>query len=149
MSKVIAIINEIPANKKGIEIFAKALIEPVINGEVDPLNIRKRIDAIEKIIKTVKNNKEFKQNVQAAAEQWTEKTFEHEGVVFTKTLSTTYDYSEDPVYQSIQKKISELNGQKKDREKLLSGLSEATEVNGVVCYPPAKLSSDVVRVNFK
>jgi NAD/NADP transhydrogenase beta subunit len=60
MNRSLSIISEIPANKAGIELFANALVDGLMSGDVDPLEIRAKIDAIEKIIKAVKDNEQFR-----------------------------------------------------------------------------------------
>jgi hypothetical protein len=148
MSRAVKIINEIPANKAGITMFAEAIVEGVMSGEADPLDIRKRIDAIEKIIKEIKDNPKFKDAVMDQADLWPEKTFEHDGVKFTKADFSRYDYTSDPVWSSIKKQESHYAGLRKGREKILLALTEPTEIDGVMSFPPNKTSGSYVKVTF-
>lgn len=148
MSKAISIINEIPANKAGIKLFADALVDASINGEVDPLDIRKRLDAIEKVIKAVKDHPDFKDAILDAAALWPDKTFEHEGVKFTKAESAKYDYSADPVWSRLNIEVQRFTASRKDEEKILAALKEPTEINGEERLPPVKTSSSYVRITF-
>ncbi len=95
MNRSVKILNEIPANKVGIQLFAEAVVQNVMDGETDPLDVRLRVDAIEKIIKAIKDNPDFKTAVLDQADMWPEKSFEKDGVKFTKAESTRYDYSDD------------------------------------------------------
>ena len=70
MSRAISIINNIPANKAGIKLFADAIVDGVMNGEADPLDVRAKIDAIEKIIKAIKDDVAFKDAVLDQADLW-------------------------------------------------------------------------------
>lgn len=148
MSKAVAIINEIPANKAGIKIFADALVDASINGEIDPLDMRKRLDAIEKVIKEVKANKDFRDMILDAAALWPEKTFEHEGVKFTKAESAKYDYSADPVWNRLNSDVQRFTSSRKDEEQILAALKEPTEINGEMRFPPLKNSTSYVKVTF-
>jgi hypothetical protein len=63
MNRSLRIISEIPANKAGIKLFADAVVDGVMSGEADPLDVRAKIDAIEKIIKAIKDDVAFKDAV--------------------------------------------------------------------------------------
>lgn len=148
MSRAIKIINEIPSNKAGIKLFADAVVMGVMNGEADPLEVRAKIDAIEKIIKTVKDDQAFKDAVLDHADQWGEKTFEHNGIKFTKAESAKYDYSEDEIWEELRAEELSVSQRRKSEETLLKSLKEPTEVNGVLRHPPVKRSSGYVRITF-
>jgi hypothetical protein len=148
MNRSLKIISEIPANKAGIELFANALVDGLMSGDVDPLEIRAKIDAIERIIKAVKDNQQFRDVVLDAADLHPDKTFEVNGIKFTKAESTQYDYSNDPVWRDLKFKESNFAGLRKEREAVLKALKEPTTINGDMCNPPIKKSSTTVRVTF-
>ena len=148
MNRSLSIISEIPANKAGIELFANALVDGLMTGDVDPLEIRAKIDAIEKIIKAVKDNEQFRDVVLDAADMHPDKSFEVNGIKFTKAESTRYDYSGDIVWRGWKEDEVHAAGQRKEREAVLKALKEPTEVNGVMCNPPTKKSTTGVRVTF-
>lgn len=148
MNRSLKIINEIPANKAGIQLFADAIVSGLMEGEVSPLEVRARIDAIEKIIKAVKENQQFRDVVLDEADLHPEKSFEVNGIKFTKAESTRYDYSEDEIWNSLKKTESEYAADRKDREGVLKALKEPTVIDGIECHPPIKRSSTTVRVTF-
>jgi TRAP-type uncharacterized transport system substrate-binding protein len=148
MNRSLSIISEIPANKAGIELFANALVDGLMSGDVDPLEIRAKIDAIEKIIKAVKANEQFRDVVLDAADLHNEKSFEVNGIKFTKAESARYDYSSDKVWNQLKAAETNAANERKVRESILSALKEPTEINGVMCNPPVKISSTTVRVTF-
>lgn len=148
MNRSLSIISEIPSNKAGIELFANAIVDGLMTGDVDPLEIRAKIDAIEKIIKAVKDNEQFRDVVLDAADQYPEKSFEVNGIKFTKAESARYDYAEDREWRSWKEDEAECSQKRKAREDVLKALKEPTEINGVMCYPPIKHSSTGVRVSF-
>lgn len=148
MSRAIKIINEIPSNKAGIKLFADAVIMGVMNGEADPLEVRARIDAIERIIKSIKEDQSFQDAVLDHADQWGEKSFEYNGLKFTKAESAKYDYSDDEIWEEIRNEELSVSQRRKSEETLLKSLQEPTEVNGVLRHPPVKRSSNYVRITF-
>lgn len=148
MNRSLNIISEIPANKAGIKLFADALVSGLMDGDVDPLEIRAKIDAIEKIIKEVKANQTFKDVVLDAADLHNEKTFEVNGIKFTKADSARYDYSADQEWNDLKEAEALAAAQRKAREAVLKALGGSTEINGVMCHPPVKIASTGVRVTF-
>jgi len=148
MNRSLSIISEIPANKAGIELFANALVDGLMSGDVDPLEIRAKIDAIEKIIKAVKDNEQFRDVVLDAADMHPEKSFEMNGIKFTKAESARYDYGDDAEWKELKRLESMASNDRKARESVLKALKEPTEVNGVMCNPPVKTSTTSVRVTF-
>jgi len=148
MSRAISIIADIPSNKEGIKMFAEAIVAGVMNGEADPLDVRAKIDAIEKIIKAVKDNQNFKDAVLDHADLYPDKTFAHNLVKFTKAESARYDYSEDEIWSDCKARETEAANERKDEEKVLQALKKPTEVEGVLRHPPVKRSSSYVRVTF-
>lgn len=148
MNRSLSIISEIPANKAGIELFANALVDGLMTGDVDPLEIRARIDAIEKIIKAVKADERFRDVVLDAADLHNEKSFEVNGIKFTKADTARYDYSDDKIWNDYKKDEAAAATGRKAREAILKALKEPTEIDGVMCNPPVKTSSTSVRVTF-
>lgn len=148
MNRSLSIISEIPSNKAGIQLFADAIVNGLMSGEVDPLDVRAKIDAIEKIIKAVKDDEQFRDVVLDHADTYGEKTFEHNGVKFTKAESARYDFSADETWRELKEKESNAAFARKERESILRALKEPTEVNGVMSTPPVKSSTTTVRVTF-
>ena len=148
MNRSLKIISDIPANKAGIELFANAVVEGVMSGDVSPLEVRARIDAIEKIIKAVKDNEQFRDVVLDEADTYPEKSFEVNGIKFTKAESARYDYSADPIWRNLKHDEEMFAKERKEREAVLKALKEPTDINGLVCNPPVKKSTTTVRVTF-
>lgn len=148
MNRAIKIVSEIPSNKAGITLFANALVEGLMTGEVDPLEVRAKVDAIEKIIKAVKADQRFVDVVLDRADMEPEKTFEFNGITFTKAESAKYDYSGDEIWASLKEQEAELAELRKSEETTLRTLKAPTEINGVLRHPPVKKSTTYVRVTF-
>lgn len=148
MNRAMTIISDIPANKAGIKIFADAIVTAVMDGDTDPLEVRIKIDAIEKIIKSVKDDIAFRDAVMDRSDMEPDKTFEFNGVKITKAESARYDYSDDPYWNELKDQEGEIAAYRKEREEILKSLKAPTEINGVLCNPPAKQSTSYVRVTF-
>lgn len=148
MNRSLSIIAEIPANKAGIKLFADAVVDGIMSGEVNPLEVRARIDAIEKIIKAVKENEQFRDVVLDEADMFPEKSFEVNGIKFTKAESARYDYSADKKWLEYKTIEGEAAKARKDREGVLKAIKEPTTIDGVECFPPVKKSTTTVRVTF-
>ena len=146
--KALAILNQVPASKEGIELFVKAIVHNMMEGEIEPLSIRMRVDAVERIMKGIKADDSFQDAVLDHADNFTEKSFDFDGVKFTKTESAQYDYSEDQEWNELKAIEEHAIMQRKAREVVLKSLKEATEINGVTCYPPSKRSKSIVKVTF-
>jgi hypothetical protein len=126
MNRSLKIISDIPSNKVGIQLFADAVVDGLMSGEVDPLDVRAKIDAIEKIIKAVKDNEKFRDVVLDAADMEPDKTFEHK----------------------LKAAETECSNARKDWEATLKTLKEPTLIEDVEAMPPIKSSSTTVRVTF-
>lgn len=149
MSRAIKIINEIPSNKAGIKLFAEALVQGVLDGNAEPLEMRAKMDAIEKIIKEVKDSISFKDCVLDECDKYPEKTFEHNGVKFTKAESAKYDYSDDPMWTEAKFREEEHANARRGIEKMLRTLEKPTKIEGVLRYPPSKKATTYVRLTFE
>lgn len=148
MSRAISIISDIPSNKEGIKIFADAIVSGVMSGEAEPLDVRAKIDAIEKIIKAVKDDIAFKDAVLDQADLYPEKSFEFNHVKFTKAESSKFDYSDDEIWADAKGRETEAAEERKAEEATLKTLKGPTEINGVMRHPPFKKSTTYVRVTF-
>jgi hypothetical protein len=148
MNRSLKIISDIPSNKVGIQLFADAVVDGLMSGEVDPLDVRAKIDAIEKIIKAIKANEQFADVVLDAADMEPDKTFEHNGVKFTKANAVRFDYSVDPTWKKLKAAETECSNARKDWEATLKTLKEPTLIEDVEAMPPIKSSSTTVRVTF-
>lgn len=146
--RAIKVIEEIPSNKAGIEIFANAIVQGILSGEIEPLEVAVKVDAIDKIIKAVKSNVQYRDVILDNADMYDGKTFEFSGVKITKADSVKYDYSVDAVWRGLKADEDAVAEKRKAREKLLQTLSEVTQVNGVEAVPPVKSSTSHLRFTF-
>lgn len=146
--KAVTILNQIPATKEGIEIFVSAIIANMMEGETEPLSIRMRVDALERIMKGIKADDTFKTAVLDHADNYPEKSFDFEGVKVTKSESVQYDYSENHHWNMLKQIEQQAADDRKAHEGVLKALKDATEINGELSYPPAKRSQTIVKITF-
>jgi len=146
MSRAINILQEFPSNKEGIKAVAEAIVTGVMSGEADPLDVRAKLDAIEKIIGAVKEDVAFKDATLDQAEMYPDKTFTHNGTEFTKAESARYDYSDDEEWRELKNDEQVYSKARKEREAVLKTLKAPTEINGIMCHPPFKKATSYVRV---
>ena len=138
--------------------FTHQLIERLNNGELDPLKTHLQVKALEDMLETLKNSKDYKDAVLNAAVQ-NGKEFEYMSAKFNvKEVGVKYDYTkcESPAYEEIMADYNDAAKRKKDMEDFLkkvphSGLDIINGVTGEVTrvYPPAKSSTTSVAVSLK
>ena len=138
--------------------FTHQLIERLNNGELDPLKTHLQVKALEDMLETLKNNKDYKDAVLNAAVQ-NGKEFEYMSAKFNvREVGVKYDYTkcESPAYEEIMADYNDAAKRKKDMEDFLKkvphqGLDIINGVTGEVTrvYPPAKSSITSVAVSLK
>ena len=138
--------------------FTHQLIERLNNGELDPLKTHLQVKALEDMLETLKNSKDYKDAVLNAAVQ-NGKEFEYMSAKFNvREVGVKYDYTkcESPAYEEIMADYNDAAKRKKDMEEFLkkvphSGLDIINGVTGEVTrvYPPAKSSTTNVAVSLK
>lgn len=140
---------ELPASKAGITAFAKAVTTELMDsGDWNPLEIAVRVNAIEKIMKAIKADATFMDACFDEADLQPSKQFVYEGVTVTKTSSATLNYTADKTWLKLKAGETKAADERKRREAVLKTLKGKTNVEGKICYPPTKLSKDVLSFKF-
>lgn len=119
----VGVMRQFSISKTGIDVFSDGLIQSVQEGELDPLELRAMVKALEIILERV--NKATQDNQVTAANLFPGSKFEAFGVEFTKADTyTKYDYSvcNDPVYDQRLKIATEAAEQLKERENFLKAV---------------------------
>lgn len=147
------LLGTIPGNKRDVNRIAGMTVTAVLDGDENPLEVDVKLRYLEHLIKSIRENLEMKDAVLQEAHKYGEKTFQAFGVEITKTtVGTRYDYSQcgDSTHTDILAKIAELTEHRKEREKLLQGLDGEMAIpeTGEIIYPPAKKSSEGLRVKL-
>ena len=146
------VLNMVPQNKRDITRVAAFIVSSVIAGDANPLEIDVKLRYLEELISQVRSNTKMKAEILEEAEKYPEKTFQAYGVEITKTSRGSYDYKScgDSFYDGVIQELEELNGYRKEREKLLQNLKENLVVKetGEIISPPQKSSTDSIRVKL-
>lgn len=134
----LSVVNLLPSTKQQSETFASLIINEVKCGNVDPLALKAQMKFIEKTLEAI--DKGIKDSWMAEAGKHG-KSFEYRGWRIEQVeAGTSYDYSNDQVYNETKEKL-------KDREKFLKGLTKAMADpdTGEMCYPPIKKSTTTLK----
>lgn len=139
----VGVMRQFSISKTGIDVFSDGLIQSVQEGELDPLELRAMVKALEMILERV--NKATQDNQVTAANLFPGTKFEAFGVEFTKgDTSTKYDYTfcKDPIWEQLDTDARTAAERLKDREAFLKAVlapfKTVDESTGevVTIYPP-------------
>jgi hypothetical protein len=124
-TSAMGVMRQLSVSKPGIQIFSKQLIDAVLNGEVNALELKAFFKAMESIIETV--NEATKESQLRESERYPEKLFTAFGCKIEKAeVGVKYDYSicGDPVYKQRLQILEEAQKQLDERAAFLKALKE-------------------------
>ena len=105
------------------EEVSKTIINSILEGEVDPLQVHMFLKRIEKIAELVKTNKDVKEAVtKAASSHSSDKAFDFMGASLkVGAVHTAYDFSEcgDLLWNNLNEMVTKFTALKKAREEQL------------------------------
>ena len=156
MTTAISILKQMPENKAQIETFVKALVEESLSFD-NPLDVEVQLRILEEVIKKVRANEEYKENVidfiyRNGEKNKIEKTNAKIEIV---EAGTKYDFEscEDSIWNDLNNSFIKLSEEKKNRETFLKALvnnsNVVSEDTGEVIYPPVKTSKTTVKITLK
>ena len=137
--------------------FANDIVNRVIIGEVDSINIHLQLKAMEEIIKTIQGNDVYKRILLEESEKYG-KSFDKYNAKFSiKETGVKYDYSQcnDSILLELEEKALLLDNEIKERQAFLKALPitgiDIIDFNGEVLkvFPPSKSSTTSVAVTLK
>jgi len=137
--------------------FVSDVVTRLNEGVADAIKVHLQVKAMEDVVKSLNDNKEYKALVLDAAEK-NGKKFTYQNAEFSiKEVGTKYDYSNcgDTILSADQAQLDELSEKVKSRQKFLqmidvAGLDIITEDGEAVkVYPPSKTSTTSVAVSLK
>lgn len=159
MEKSLTVINQLPQTKSEQKVFVQQLVDFVLSGDCDPLQVEAKMKNLEDIVKEYRKNPEIRDLLLDEVRKYHNSTAELYNATFQeKEVGVKYDFSEcgHIVYNELCAKINELNEQKKlmeDEMKLKSkapwiyldpDTGESYEVN-----PPKRTATAQVVVTLK
>jgi hypothetical protein len=137
-------------SKEKNTIMAEKIVNDVLNGILNPLDVHIFTKSIENTIKMIQTA--LSVEVLDEAYKHGEKTFVYRGCECNiRELGVKYDFANcnDAVYNDLIAKMEVLKAEVKARETFLKAIKQPTEVNGVMINPPIKSSTTGVAVTIK
>ena len=156
--KEVKLFETYPENKFQQQMLANEIISPVIEGDVDPIDVYVKAKAIQDALKIVTDDDRVKDLVICEVEKYGNNTTYNSASLQVKEMGVKYDYSvcNDSIYNDLVDNIEKLKETLKQREKFLKSISsdgtlivneETGEVNKI--YPPIKMAAQGISVTFK
>ena len=112
-------------SKETMQIQSRTLIQPIIDGEIDPLQAVAKIRFLSDALNTALKDDRVKDAVLSEIDKNGGKEATSYGVKFTqKEMGVSYDYTVcgDPEYDRLAAEMEDLKARMKDREKFLMGI---------------------------
>lgn len=141
----ISVIKLMPETKAQQQTFANQLLQSVLNGEINPIDMDILLKSIEETIKIVRSNDKFKDYLIDEMYKYSEKTIDFATCEITKTSRVIFNYAEDSVYSELKDKL-------KAREDLLKLAFKQPVVDGETgeqVEPVTRKESEYLRYKFK
>lgn len=140
--------NEISRSLINIATITQATVEKLINGEVDPLSFATNIAKLEKVIKSIKENKLVTDIILSELDNYPRGTILNGMEITQIEAGTKYNYTQcgDVKLLELYNEQSKLEEKIKERESFLKGLKALTIIveqeTGEIfnLYPPQKTS---------
>lgn len=145
-----------PSNLQQVAKFSKQLIQSVMDGETNPLELLVLLRALEKTSETVIDC--IRENINSEAAKFSEREIEMFGARLEKSeVGTKYDYAStgDVVWETRDSSVKAAESLRKEREAFLRTLRQpmtvVDESTGEVTQikPPLKRSTTFVKVSLK
>jgi hypothetical protein len=111
-------VGEIIPTKFGLELMAESIAEQVANGEHDPLNVAIKMNAMEQLVKLVRER--ISDSVMTELQKYPKQKAEILGASVSVMESIKYDFSHLPGWSELDAQIAELKEKQKaieDHEK--------------------------------
>lgn len=111
-------IKNLPFSKAEQENYASQAIAEILSGNIDPLEADMRLKALEEVIKKIRTDLGVKDYVIEEALKYG-KTFDRHGAKITVTTRTTKDYSEDHIWEDLNREVKTWEAMRKAREAVI------------------------------
>jgi hypothetical protein len=137
--------------------FVSDVVSRLNEGVADPIKVHLQVKAMEDVVKSLNDNKEYKSLVLDAAEK-NGKKFTYQNAEFSiREVGTKYDYSNcgDSMLAEDQAQLDALTEKVKARQKFLQAIGVEGQIiitedgEAVKVYPPSKSSTTSVAVTLK
>ena len=150
-------VNKIPASKEEQAVLSSAMINSVLDGEIDPIKAVVQAKSLVETLTLFLKDKGVNDLVLMEVEKYGKQTSKDGATIAIKEVGSKWDYSEcgDPIYNRLSAKKAEIEEKLKEREALLKATKEPrTEVDeetGEVytVNPPSKRSTTSYAITFQ
>ena len=138
-----AVIRLMPATGSQQKDFTLQLLQMVMSGEVNPLEMEVYLKSIEDVVKNVRKDAGFKDATQDEVAKYPGKEFRYGNALIVKSSRTVCNYSEDSEWQGLDQA-------KKTREKFLKGLDKpmADPETGEITSPPTRKTTEFLKIRY-
>lgn len=140
-------------NKESRQNLAQEIVNKVLDGQIEPLQLQLQIKCLEEICDLIKSDPYYNHELLTSAEKYG-KTFDYQlAKISVKEVGVKYDYSKcnDPKLSQFEQKATTaaefLNSHQKYLQKVpLEGITQLDEETGekFTVYPPSKSSKTSV-----
>ena len=150
-------VNKIPASKEEQAVISSAMINSVLDGEIDAIKAVVQAKSLVETLTLFLKDKGVNDLVLREVEKYGKQTSKDGATISIKEVGSKWDYSEcgDPIYNRLSSQKEEIEEKLKEREALLKVTKEPrTEVDeetGEVytVNPPSKSSTTSYSITFK
>lgn len=153
METILSTLSVLPDNKSQVAQFSRGLKNEILANDKDPLKILVHLKMIEKVITDVLKDEEIDYHFLREFLLYDkDKTITVNGAeIRASEVGVKYLYSDcgDPVWNDLEKQISELTEKKKEREKFLQNIpydkgTVDPDTGLFITRPPKKSKSKVI-----
>ena len=150
-------VNKIPASKEEQAVLSSAMINSVLDGEIDPIKAVVQAKSLLETLTLFLKDKGVNDLVIREVEKYGKQTSKDGATIAIKEVGSKWDYSEcgDPIYNRLSSQKAEIEEKLKEREALLKATreprTEVDEETGEVytVNPPSKSSTTSYSITFK
>ena len=150
-------VNKIPASKEEQAVLSIAMINSVLDGEIDPIKAVVQAKSLVETLTLFLKDKGVNDLVLREVEKYGKQTSKDGATIAIKEVGSKWDYSEcgDPIYNRLSSQKAEIEEKLKEREDLLKATreprTEVDEETGEVytVNPPSKSSTTSYTITFQ
>lgn len=150
-------VNKIPASKEEQAVLSSAMINSVLDGEIDPIKAVIQAKSLVETLTLFLKDKGVNDLVLREVEKYGKQTSKDGATIAIKEVGSKWDYSEcgDPIYNRLSSQKAEIEEKLKEREALLKATreprTEVDEETGEVytVNPPSKSSTTSYSITFQ
>lgn len=151
------IIDEYPITRAKQQEWAKNIMQPLFDGEVDPIEFITKVKGLQAALVEVEKDKEVKETVVREITKYGKQASWNGATLTLRETGVKYDYSvcNDPVYNNLLQQKEALEKQLKEREQFLKSVHAGTtildEETGEVyqLIPAVRMATESYAITFR